>query len=131
MRASGALEMDLKALVNYRDFHSLTQASGQQMKIDALDNGVRVVAFEGATPFYLRSSSASCEPRHEWYLGCYLGEETERGLDDHEDHLFAALFHVKLGVDSSVTLVATTEATPLPDGETARDEAANQTMKHF
>ena len=131
VRASSAFEMDLKALVSYRDFHSLTHASGQQMKIDALDNGVRVLAFEGATPFYFRSSAASCEPRHEWYLGCYLGEETERGLDDHEDHLFAALFHAKLEVGSSITFVATTEANPLPDGETARAEAANQVGKLF
>jgi predicted glycogen debranching enzyme len=131
VRASSSLEMELKALVNYRDFHSLTHASGWQMKIDPIENGVRVLAFEGATPFYLRSGSAGCELRHDWYLGCYFGEETERGLEDREDHLFAALFRAKLETGSSVTLVATTEANPLPDGETARAEASNQVVKLF
>jgi predicted glycogen debranching enzyme len=131
VRASSTLEMELKALMNYRDFHSLTHASGWQMKIDPLDHGVKIVAFDGATPFYLRSSAATCEPRHEWYLDCYFGEETERGLEDREDHLFAALFRAKLETGSSVTFVATTEANPLPDGETARAENANRAVKLF
>jgi predicted glycogen debranching enzyme len=131
VRASSTLEMELKAIVNYRDFHSLTHANGWQMKIEALDHGVKVVAFDGATPFYLRSSASGCEPRHEWYLGCYFGEETERGLEDHEDHLFGALFRARLELGSSVTFVATTEATASLDGETARAEIANHTVKLF
>ena len=131
VRASSSLEMELKVLVNYRDFHSLTHANGWSMKIDPIDHGVRVLAFEGATPFYLKSSESTCEPRHDWYLGCYFGEETERGLEDREDHLFAALFRAKLEPGSSVTFVATTETTASLDGETTRAEVANHTVKLF
>ena len=66
------------------------------MKIAPVDQGVMILPFDGATPFYLKSAQASCEPQHEWYRDCYLPRETERGLDDHEDYLFAALFHAKL-----------------------------------
>ena len=131
VRGSRALEMELKALVNYRDFHSLTHAGDWRMNIVPLENGVKVLAFDGATPFYLKSSAATCAPRHEWYLGCFLGEETARGLSDREDRLFAALFRAKLQIGSSVVFVATTEANALLDRETARAERANYEVKLF
>jgi len=131
VRGSSALEMELKALVNYRDFHSLTHAGDWRMDIRPAEHGVRVLAFDGAAPFYLKSTAAACELRHEWYLGCYLGEETERGLGDREDRLFAALFRAKLPIGSSVMFVATTEASALLDGETARAERANYEVKLF
>jgi predicted glycogen debranching enzyme len=131
VRGSGPVEMELKALVNFRDFHSLTHAGDWRMKIEPVEHGVKVRAFECAMPFYLKSSAATCEPRHEWYLGCYFGEETERGLENREDHLFAALFRAKLEVGSSVTIVATTEAETSLDGETARAERANHEVKLF
>src|SRR6266550_3649434 len=131
VRGSSALEMELKALVSYRDFHSLTQAGDWRMNIAPLESGVKVLAFDGATPFYLKSSAATCEPRHEWHLGCFLGEETARGLSDREDRLFAALFRARLEIGSSVVLVATTEASAFLEGETARAERANYEVKLF
>jgi predicted glycogen debranching enzyme len=125
IRASSGLEIDLKALVNYRDFHSLTHAGDWRMKIALVDHGVMVLPFDGATPFYLRSAQASCESQHEWYRDCYLPRETERGLDDREDHLFAALFHAKLNPGEGFSIVATTEATTLLDGEASRARRAN------
>jgi predicted glycogen debranching enzyme len=125
-RASSALEMDLKALVNYRDFHSLTHAGDWRMKIAAVEHGAMVLPFDTATPFYLKSAQASCELHHEWYRDCFLPRETERGLDDHEDHLLAALFHAKLNPGESVTIVATTEATTPLDGETSRTQRADR-----
>jgi predicted glycogen debranching enzyme len=119
-RASSPLEIDLKALVNYRDFHSLTRAGDWHMKIVPTHDGVMILPFDGATPFYLRSAQASCEPQHEWFRDCYLPREMERGLDDHEDYLFAALFQAKLKAGESLTIVMTTEATTPLDGETSR-----------
>jgi predicted glycogen debranching enzyme len=125
VRASSALEIDLKALVNYRDFHSLTRGGEWHMKIALVDYGVMVLPFDGATPFYLKSAQASCESQHEWYRDCYLPRETERGLDDREDHLFAALFHAKLDPGEGFSIVATTETTTLLDGEASRARRAN------
>ncbi len=130
-RGSSALEMELKALVNYRDFHSMTHANGWRMNITPSEHGVEVRAFDGATPFYLTSSASACEPRHEWYIGSYYPEETERGLSDREDRLFAALFRAKLETGSSVTVVVSTEAATSLDAETARAEQANHDVKLF
>ena len=120
VRASSAIEMEMKTLVNYRDFHGSTHAGDWHMRIDPVENGVKVVAFDGATPFYLKCAGATCEPRHEWYRGCFLPVEKERGLDDQEDLLFAAMFRKKLTVGTSITFAATTEAQDALDGGNAR-----------
>ena len=124
LRANGLLEIALKALVNYRDFHSLTHAGNWHMKITLVEHGVMVLPFEGATPFYLKSDRASCEPRHEWYRDCYLPRESERGLDDREDHLFAALFRAKLNPGESLTIVASTETDTALDGAASHGQRA-------
>jgi len=131
LRASSPIEVELKAFVNYRDFHSMTHAGDWRMNITPVDRGVKVLAYDGATPFYLKSSAASCEPRHEWHLGCYFPEETERGLSDREDRLFAALFRARLEAGSSATLVLTTGAAASLDEETSRAERANHDVKLF
>jgi glycogen debranching enzyme len=119
LRASAPLEMECKALVNYRDFHSSTHAGNWKMKIDPVENGVRILAFDGAKPFFLRSANASCEPRHEWYRNCFMLVEKERGLDDHEDHLFAALFRLSLNPGATATFVVSTEEKPAIDPQNA------------
>lgn len=141
VRASSALAIDLKALINYRDFHSATHAGDWRMDIAPVQGGVRVTAFQGAAPFYLRSLQASCEPRHEWYRNCFLPVEHYRGLDDQEDHLFAALFHLQFAPSASAAFVFSTEENTSLDGAAALAErraheaalwkAASGPGKHF
>ena len=91
-----SIELQLNTLVNYRDFHGATHAGDWQMRVDRVQGGVSVLAFAGATPFYLRSAEGNCEPRHVWYRDCFWPLERARGLDDHEDHLLAAEFRARL-----------------------------------
>jgi len=113
LSASRSLHLDLKALVNYRDYHAATHAGDWRMNVEQVKHGLRIVAFEGATPFYLLSDSASEEPAHVWYRNFDLPAERERGLDDREDHLHAGTFHTSLEAGESVTMVCTLE----PDSE--------------
>ena len=131
VRASGPVELDAKVLVGYRDFHGTTRADSFQMRNEPVEKGLRLTAFDGATPFYLKSARASVEPRQEWYRDFFLPAERERGLDDHEDRLFAAEFHARLGLGESVTLVFTTEDIASLDGEEARSEQSNHELKLF
>ena len=110
LRGSSPLELQIKAFVNYRDFHSSTHAGDWRMKIDTLKNGVQITAFEGATPFYLLSAQATVESQQEWYRNCFLPQENYRGLDDREDHLLAAVFRATLEPNQSVLLVFSTNA---------------------
>ncbi|MGH9777534.1 MAG: amylo-alpha-1,6-glucosidase, partial [Candidatus Acidiferrales bacterium] len=108
-----------KALVNYRDYHSTTHAGDWRMNIEKIGRGLRVTAFDGATPFYLLSSNAEAEPAHDWYRDCALVVERYRGLDDRDDHLHAGTFRATLRAGESVTLVLSTEAKPELDGDAA------------
>jgi predicted glycogen debranching enzyme len=122
LRGSGPLRLAVKALVNYRDFHSSTHAGDWRMQVESVEHGERVVAFDGATPFYLLSSSARFEPKHEWHRNCFMPMEKYRGLDDHEDHLLAATASVELAPTQSVTFVLTTNSQTELDGAGALAE---------
>jgi predicted glycogen debranching enzyme len=104
-----SVELEVKALVNYRDFHSATHAGDWRMRVEPFENGACVTAFAGAVPFYLRSARAACEVQHVWYRDFFFPREHERGLDDREDQLFAASFRAQLGKGESVTIVCSTE----------------------
>ena len=117
-QSDAPVELECKILVNYRDFNNLTHANGWRMQIDAVPNGLRVTAFDHATPFYLRSAAASAElaqvqgspPGALWYCNYELSEERDRGLEDCEDHLYAATFRVKLNPGATASLVFSTDA---------------------
>jgi predicted glycogen debranching enzyme len=114
IRASNALELECSALVNYRDYHSTTHAGTWQMQIENIEHGLKVTAFDGATPFYLSSrEAASTETQHEWHRDCFLPLEQYRGLDTSEDHLLAGVFRLQLQQGQSATIILSTN----PDAE--------------
>ena len=119
VRGSGPARLTLRAQVNHRDFHSTTHAGDWRMRVDPVEHGLRVIAFEGARPVELLAEGANAEPAHEWYRGCRLSREEERGLDAVEDHLLAGIFTATLEPGGSVTLVVSAEDSPSLDGEAA------------
>ena len=73
--------LELKALVNYRDFHAATHASDWRMRIEPSENGISVTAFEGATPFLYKVYRAwRAKPQHIWYRDFLFPRESERGF---------------------------------------------------
>src|SRR4029077_11455033 len=124
LRGGQHVELELRTLINYRDFHSNTPAGNWHMKIDAVKNGLQVTAFDGAIPFYLLSAGATIEPRHEWSRDYFLLLEKYRGLDDCEDYLLAAIFRAVLQRNQSVTIVSSTNASAALDGAVARSQNA-------
>lgn len=119
LRGSLPLPLTVKALVNYRDFHSSTHAGDWRMRVEAAENGVQITAFDDAIPFYLLSANGKFEPEHEWHRDCFMPMERYRGLDDREDHLLAAVTSLELSVGQNVTLVLTTNAGAELDGARA------------
>jgi len=122
LQASSPMEFHAKGLVNYRDFHSSTHAGDWRMQIEPAEHGVCVRAFDGAIPFYLQSEEALIAPQHIWYRDCFFSAERDRGLDDHEDHLFAAEFRANLEPGQSIALVFSTDEDTLLDGSSALAE---------
>lgn len=107
-RGAQPVNLTLKALVNYRDHHGETQY-GDPMKTELVEHGVKVLARDGAVPFYLLSDKTQAELRNEWYSDFSLAVEQYRGFRGFEDHFFAAEFHVTLQLGETVTIIASTE----------------------
>ena len=131
VRGNAPVDLECKVLVSYRDFHSTAHADGWHMQIDPVEKGLKVAAFDGAVPYYLKSDSASCQPNHEWYRDYFLPAERQRGLDDHEDRLYAATFRAHLLVGQSVTLVFSTESSASLDADQARTDQSNHEWKLY
>ena len=109
VRGAEPLDLELKALVNYRDYHGTTRGGDWQMSVENVPGGVRVLAFEGARPFFLLAPGAEVEPAHDWYSGFLMLREQERGLDAVEDQLHAGTFRVRLSPGEEATLVLSAE----------------------
>src|SRR6266404_1934663 len=127
--AATVVALDFKALVNYRDYHSATHAGDWRVRIEPVKNGVSVTAFQGAAPFYLLSADATCEPQHVWYRDFFFSRESERGLDDREDQLYAAFFHGLIEKGQTVTLVLSADKEIDRDGEVALKEEGKRERK--
>jgi predicted glycogen debranching enzyme len=95
------------------------------MKIELVEQGVKVLAHDGAVPFYLLSDKAQAEPRNEWYLDYSLAVEQYRGFRGFEDNFFAAEFHVTLQPGESVTMIGSTEQNVNLDPDLALQKKKN------
>jgi predicted glycogen debranching enzyme len=126
-RATQPLTLTLKALVNYRDYHGSTQGNNWQMNVEPIpqrgrfanEGGIKIAAYDNATPLYLSSDTAIATPAHNWHYGFDLAVERYRGLSVREDHLHAATFEVTLSPGESIVFVASTEPQPNLDGAAA------------
>jgi len=131
IRGKEPIEFDAKVLVNYRDFHHTTRGAEWSMIVEPVEGGLRIEAYPAAAPFYLKSSQGLWTARSEWYRNYLLAKEHERGLDDQEDRLYAGQFHCRLSCGESVTLVFSTEADVLLDGEEALSEQSKHELQLF
>jgi glycogen debranching enzyme len=121
VRSSRPLTLTLKALVNYRDYHSVTGANNRRFDVQPVERGLRIVACEGATPFYMLSDRADAAPAHIWQRNFDLAAERLRGLEEREDHLHAGTFRAQLSPGDSITVVLSTDPAPGLDGRAARE----------
>jgi predicted glycogen debranching enzyme len=124
LRARGRLALELNVFVNYRDYHGATRGDGRQIHVAPVERGLRVAAFDRATPLLLLADGAEVRTAHTWYRDFDLPGERERGLDATEDHLHAGTFSVSLAPSEALTLVASTESSPALDGEEAWERRA-------
>ncbi len=60
-------ELEIKALVNYRDYHSSTHAGGWRMNVQASSEACRCRHSRARRRFYLLSAGAQAQAAHDWY----------------------------------------------------------------
>ena len=127
VRASSPVELSIKVLVDYSDEHCVTVGRTRPMAITAVERGLQAAAFEGATPFYVLSDSATARPAKDWYRNFDLAVERARGLPDRTDHFFAGELRATIAPGGSLTVVASTAATPALDGESVYAKRQSET----
>lgn len=116
LRGSQPVSMSFKAFFNYRHYHNMTQGGGWQMDIEPVDRGLKVIAYEGAIPYYLLSDKATAKADSEWYYRYFLIREANRGLQSAEDNLLGGRYEVEIKPGETVTFAASIDATPKLDG---------------
>jgi predicted glycogen debranching enzyme len=133
LRGAEPLTLTLAILANFRDFNSLARAGQHEFNVVPIEHGVRVEAAGGAHPIFVTTERGAVTPSLVWYRDFQLTAETERGLDDREDHLCVATFRLELGPRESVTVTAGDRDPGPPDSEQAwqRRQAHEASLRRF
>jgi predicted glycogen debranching enzyme len=109
-RATQPIQLSIKALINYRDYHGDTQSDDWETTIAPINQGLAITAHVDAKPLHLFSPGANIESVHHWYYNFDLAAERERGLTDRENHLHAATIKFTLNPGESLSVIASTES---------------------
>jgi predicted glycogen debranching enzyme len=106
--APGPVTLSLRALVNCRDHHETISRGEAIAHIESVTGGLMVRANDKAPALWLFADGANATIANVWYRNFTLPIETERGLDDREDHLLAGEFTRSLQPGEVFTFVAST-----------------------
>jgi predicted glycogen debranching enzyme len=123
LRAQAPVALILSVFGNYRDHHGNTHADAWQFDVDREGSGVRVSAYDGATPYWLSCDRGDWTIENVWSRDYVLAAETERGLDDRDDNLRIANLAITLNAGEDVTVVAGTRSEVAPTGALERRHA--------
>ncbi len=107
---AGTVRLELRPLIAFRDYHSLTREN------DALDSRVNaqpgVASFSpypGLPTLHLSHDAATVENTGHWYRRFKYEVERERGLDYQEDLFNLCVLRFDLGTQKRATIIASTE----------------------
>ena len=70
--AVAPVTLELRALINYRDYHSTTIAGDLEMEIEPILHGLKVTADETPVPYYLLCPHADLQPHNDWHEDFFL-----------------------------------------------------------
>jgi predicted glycogen debranching enzyme len=105
-----ACTLELRPLIAFRDYHSLTHENGAldpHFEIDA--NSVKLTPYAGLPSLYLNHSGAHVQPSGYWFRNFEYDRERERGLDFSEDLFNPLVLVFDLHRDASASVLASTE----------------------
>ncbi|MDP9011878.1 MAG: amylo-alpha-1,6-glucosidase [Pseudomonadota bacterium] len=116
LRASAPLQVELKPLVTYRDYHSHGRGP-QPFQVTAGEDVCTVERADGAPLYRLAVSSGRYIPADLWYWNFLHREESARGLDALEDLWGPGTFTAELTTRRPLSFTATAATCEPPAGE--------------
>lgn len=112
-RASSPLQLTLRPLCTYRDYHAHTHG-GWDMRWESLEDGFRISAYDGAQPYVVRIVGGAAEVVADpaWYWRFRHRLESRRGLDDTEDLFSPGTLRSERTVGEAVTVAISSKVSP-------------------
>ena len=108
LRASADINLEVKPLCTYRDYHSHSHG-GWEMALREIPHGFEVDAFSGAQNYRVMCAGASFKRDDNWYWNFKHRLESARGLDDSEDLFCPGRFSLQLKQGEQTSFVLTAE----------------------
>jgi predicted glycogen debranching enzyme len=108
-QAAKTLELELRPLIAFRDYHNLThQNASLNPAVEKSDGLAAVAPYQGLPTLYLAHSASHVQTTGDWYRNFEYDAERERGLDFQEDLFNPLLLRFDLSAGSA-TVIASTE----------------------
>jgi len=130
-------ELELRPLVAFRDYHSLThENTALSAAVDIAPGLVTVAPYPGLPALYLAHAGGRVDPRGCWYRNFEYDRERERGLDFQEDLFQPYTLTLNLAKDQTAAILASTaprnaeSAEALRQSEIARRNALGPDSLH-
>src|SRR5246500_5855837 len=107
---AGLIQMQLRPLIAFRDYHSLTHENGAiNGALDERPGVVSISPYTGLPALHLAHNAKYIERAGDWYRNSQYAVERERGLDFTEDLFNPGALFFNLDSESNATIIASTE----------------------
>jgi len=106
----GVCTLELRPLIAFRDYHSLTHENGAlNPSLEVETGSVRIAPYADLPSLNVAHSNGELCPSGDWYHNFEYTREQQRGLDYREDLFQPFVLIFELNGDSQVSLIASTE----------------------
>lgn len=123
MSCESELDIDVRPLIAFRDYHSTTHANSSiDPTVEVEDGLVRLKPYAGLPDLYLAHSGRDIEPLGQWYYNFFYERERERGLDFQEDLFCPLQMRGKLSTGKPFVIIASTKAEQVSGFERLRQQ---------
>jgi glycogen debranching enzyme len=108
--------LELRPLIAFRDYHSLTRANDAlNQKFTQTPGEITLYPYSGLPPLYLAHNARWIVHESAWYYNFQYPRERERGLDFQEDLFQPLTMQFDLGPGANATVIASTQSHPSLD----------------
>lgn len=110
LSGSGPLDLELRPLCTYRDYHSLRRGRAD-VSVSLCPDGVEV-RYPDAQPYRICSDGGVVTPAPDWYWNFKRRQESARGLDDLEDLFAPALLRLSVAPGEARAVILSADEGP-------------------
>ena len=114
--------LELRPLIAFRDYHSLTHENGSiDGRVDLQPNRISITPYQGLPTLHLAHNASLVENAGHWYKNFEYDAERERGLDYAEDLFNPCLLRFDFGQNRNATIVASTNVVDVHEAARYRE----------